>query len=104
MVADPLQVIVDLQGGHQETQVHRDRLLQRQQVDGLLLDHHLHPVDLGVRGDDISRFLRVDLGQRFDRVLDLALDLASHEDQVAPQVLQLLRKMLFHQVVSLLSR
>ena len=80
----------------QETQVHRHRLLQGEERDRRLLDLDLHAVDLLVVGDDRPGLLGVHLGQGLDRAVDLALDLAAHQDQLAAQVLELLRKMLLH--------
>ena len=53
VVADALEVVVDLQRRDQEPQVHGDRLLERQELDRLVLDHHLHAVDLLVGRDDV---------------------------------------------------
>ena len=48
-----------------------------------------------------SRLLRVHLGQRLDGAVDLPLDLATHQDEVAPEILELLGEM-FLQAVPLL--
>jgi hypothetical protein len=96
VVSDSLQVVVDLERTDEKTQVHRYGLLQGEERHRLLLDDALHPVDRLVVPDDRSRFFGIDLGERFDRALDLALDLASHEDQVPAQVLELFREMLLH--------
>jgi len=79
-----------------EAQIARDRLLESQELDRLVLDHHLHPVDLGVGGDHRGRLFGVDLGQRLDRTLNLTLDLAAHQDEIPAQVFELLGKMFFH--------
>jgi hypothetical protein len=55
----------------------------------IAFDGDFHAVDLLVRGDDRTRLVPVDFDQRFDGPLDLALDLASHEDQVPPELLEL---------------
>ena len=101
MVADALEVAVDLQDADEEPQVDGDRLLQGEQRDRRLLDRHLHPVDLVVGGDDAARLLRVHLGQGLDRAVDLPLDLSAHQDQLAAEVLELLGKMLFHDALLL---
>ncbi len=48
VVADPLEVVGDLERGGEHPEVARHRLLQREQVDALLLDLHLHGVDHAV--------------------------------------------------------
>ncbi len=87
----------------EEAQVDRHGLLQREQLDRLLLDLHFHAVDLLVGRDDLLRLPLVGLDQGLDRTLDLALDLAPEEDQVAAQLLELLGEMFFHRLRPLLS-
>jgi hypothetical protein len=58
-VADPLQVVVDLQGRHDEPQIGRHRLVEGQDLQTLLLDLHLALVDLQVPADGLVRQLVV---------------------------------------------
>jgi hypothetical protein len=71
VVADALQIVVDLERPDEKAQVDRHRLLQGEQVDRLILDLHLHPVDLFVGRDDLLGFSHVRFDQSFDRMLDL---------------------------------
>ena len=83
MVADALEVVVDLQGPDEEAQVDGHGLLEGQQGDRRVFDLQLQAVDLLVRGDDRPRLLGVHLREGFDRMVDLALDLPSHEYDLA---------------------
>ena len=54
-VADPLQVVVDLEHGDDEAQVDGHRLVQGQDLEALLLDLHLGLVDPVVGLDHVLR-------------------------------------------------
>ncbi len=54
-VADPLQVVVDLQHGDHEPQVGRHRLVQCQRLQALLFHLDFEPVDFVVGLDDFGR-------------------------------------------------
>ena len=47
-VADPLEVRVDLDGSHDHAQIDGDRLMQRQKLEGAIVDRHLHRVHFAV--------------------------------------------------------
>ncbi len=51
-VAHPLQIVIDLQHGHDEAQVGRHRLIEGQRLEHLLFDVDFHAVDFGVLVDN----------------------------------------------------
>ena len=92
MIAHPLEVVGDLERGGEHAEVARHRLLEREEVDALLLDFHFHAVDDAVAGDDAARLLAVALQQRFDRQAQRRLRLARHREQADLDVAQLVVK------------
>ena len=93
VVAHPLEVVGDLERRGEHPEVARHRLLQRQQVDALLLDLHFHGVDHPVPGDHPARLLAVALQQRLHRQPQRRLRLAGHGEQPDLDVAQLVVKM-----------
>jgi hypothetical protein len=92
VVADPLEIARDLDGGDNETKIARHRLLQRQQRDGRLLHLDLERIDRLVAGDHRLRLSRVALEQRLDGQLHEALRLLRHVDHRALQRIELIVK------------
>ncbi len=61
------EIVVDLQNRDHESQVVRHRLMQRENVETLVLDFDFHPVDLAVGFDhDLSQLL-IAMEQRLNR-------------------------------------
>ena len=93
VVADPLEVVGDLERRGEHAEVARHRLLEREEVDALLLDLDLHAVDDPVAGDDAPGLLAVALEQRVDREAERRLRLARHREQAHLDVAQLVVEM-----------
>ena len=78
LVADPLQVGVDLHGRRDEAQVRGHRLLQRQQLQAAVVDLDLQVVDLLVGADDQLGLVQAALDQGADRAVDALLHQRAH--------------------------
>ena len=89
LVADPLEVRVDLHGRGDEPQVHRERGLGGEQLQAAVVDVHLEIVDLLVGGDDPLRVLLVAVDEGVDRAVHALLHQPPHGEELVPQVLQL---------------
>jgi hypothetical protein len=100
VVADPLEVRVDLERRDEEPEVARDGLLGREEVDRALVDPDLEKVDRLVALDHGAGLRRVARDERLDRGRDLALGLGAHRDELAAQRLEALGKVFFHVVSS----
>ena len=93
MIADPLQVVGDFRGGHQQPQVARHRLLCGEQPDDLVLDLELQRVDGAVARDDQGRLSGVAMQQRLDRVGQGRLRLRGQGEERRLQLRQLVVEM-----------
>ena len=82
-VADPLQVVVDLQGRNQLPQVDRHRLVQGQRLEAFLFEVDLPAVDVLVHRLHFPGEFGVAVEQGADRLLDLLLDDRADQQQVA---------------------
>ena len=90
VIAHPLEIIRDLEGGDDHPEVAGHRLLEREQVDPLFLDLHLHVVDHVVAGDDLVRLAAVTLEQRVHGQAERGFGLARHGEEEDLEVAQLL--------------
>ena len=93
VIADPLQIVRDLERGEEHAEVAGHRLLERQEVGAHLLDLHLHRVDDPVALDHAAGPLGVPLEQRLDRKAERRLRLARHGEQADLDVAELVVKM-----------
>ena len=92
VVADPLEIVGDLERGGEHPEVPRHRLLQGEEVDALLLDLDLHAVDHPVAHDDPVGLVGIPLEQRLHREAEGGLRLARHGEQPDLHVAQLVVK------------
>ena len=90
VIADPLQVVGDLHGHHDQAQVDRHGLPRRQQADRVLIDLLFHAIDLIVLLDHPLGLFDVAIDQGFDRACDLLFDHAAHLEDLARQQRDLL--------------
>ena len=89
-VADPLQVVVDLQGRNQLPQVDRHRLVQGQRLEAFLLEVDLAAIDVFVHRLHFPGKFRVAVEQGADRLLDLLLDDRADQEQISLRVCRFL--------------
>ena len=82
-VADPLQVVVDLQGRNQLPQIDRHRLVQGQRLEAFLLEVDFPAVDIVVHCLNFLGEFGVAVEQGADRLLDLLLDDRADQQQVS---------------------
>jgi len=92
VVAHPLEVVGDLQGGGQHAEVARHRLLEGQQVDAHLFKLDLHLVDDPVGADHRLGLLPVPLEQRVHRQAQCGLRLARHGQEADLDLAQVVMK------------
>jgi hypothetical protein len=90
VVAHALQVARHLDRAHEEAQVARHRLLQREQLHGRALDLQLERVQLRVAGDHGRGGVGVALQQRRDGQLHQRLGALAHEQESRLEVGELL--------------
>ncbi len=88
-IAHPLQIVVDLQHGHDEPQIGGHRLIEGQNLEALFLDLDLHAVDLGVVGDHLLGHHGVAIDQRGDRLGDGLFDQRADEQNLLLQAVDL---------------
>src|SRR5690606_551584 len=62
----------------------------REDAAALLVDRHLHPVDLDVVLGNAQAELAVAVGERLDRTVELLLDEPAHREHGVAQVLEIL--------------
>ena len=84
---------IDLDRGDEEPEVLGHRLLEGQQIEALLFDLDIHPVDDSIAFDDPFGFVGVPLEECFDGELDRGLRLAGHREQPDLDLAQLVVKM-----------
>src|SRR5688572_25832889 len=88
MVAYALEIVRNLECRGDLAEISRERLLKREELEGLLVDHDLEPVDPLVRLTDLrgERLISGQEGGR--RSTEKLLGLARHLDQLPLEVLQ----------------
>ncbi len=87
-VGDALELAVDPQHREDEAKVARHRLGEREQAHALLLDLHLHAVDLGIAVADPLGLGGIALDDRADDPLDPLLDEGPHGEEIPPHAEQ----------------
>ena len=92
VVADPLEIVGDLEGGGEHPEVAGHRLLESEEVDGLLLDFHLHVVHHAVALDDRLGFHQITIQQGLHRHAQGRFGLPRHGEQPDLDVIQLVVK------------
>ena len=103
-VADALQLVVDLDDGDDEAQVAGHRLVQRQQLEALLLDLDLDLVDLHVGGDHLARLRHVARLDRLHGEAQVLLDQRAESEDLALELLDLALQMSHLVLLPALSR
>jgi hypothetical protein len=88
LVADALQVRDGFERRDHEPQVARGRRARREDAAALLVDAHLHAVDLDVVLGHLEAELAVRLGQRLDRAIQLLLDEPAHREHRVAHMLE----------------
>ena len=88
-VADALQLAVDLDHGDEEAQVAGHRLVEREDLEALLLDLHLQLVDCEVADHDALGLLRVALLDGLEREVQALLDHGAQAEHLALQLVEL---------------
>ena len=97
LVADALEIGVDLDDRTHQPQVGRDRILQREELDAQVVDLELELVDLRVAGGHLDRQVGPALDQRRERIAHARLDELAHGVEPVGEAPQLLVKMALHQ-------
>ena len=82
--------------GGDAAQIDRHGLVQRQQLEALLVDVVLFLIDLRITGDDRAGQLHVALPQRAHRPVDRRLDQPGQGEQVLLQVIQVALQVFGH--------
>ncbi len=90
LVADALEVGDGLDDGDDDAQIAGRGRAHRQDAAALLVDRHLHAVDLVVVGGDRFAEAAVALDQRGDGLVQLLLDEAAHLQHLVAHLLQVL--------------
>ena len=96
-VADPLQIVVDLQRGNHEPQVAGHRLVQGERLEALFLDLDLAEIDFLVQPFHLFGQLVVAQLDRPDRLLHLAFDHGAKRQDLLLQFADFPLKMCRHQ-------
>ena len=89
LIADPLEVVVDLEGRGDEPEIRRRRLLQGQERDAAVVDLDLEVVDLLVRCDHDLGLVEAAVDEGADRSVGVLLHERPHREQALLQGLQL---------------
>ncbi len=98
VVADPLEVRVDPDRGHEQPQVPRHRLLGGEQVDDHLLDLELERIDLVIARDHLGSLGGVALQQGFHGRCEGRLGLGGHGEQRRLELRELVMKVAVRQL------
>ena len=89
VVTHAFEVDVDVEDRRDETQVARDRGLERDRSQGTLLDLLVEVIDLPVAADDSPGPVRIALGERPDRVRQHLVGDLGHLDELLLEVVEL---------------
>src|SRR5579859_6562236 len=92
VVAHALQVIIDLDGGRDKTQVGGHRLLEGEQSCRQVIDLNLHLIDASLVLQRLLRLLLVLLSQRKNAAINPRLHQAAHFQQALSEIIELLVK------------
>ena len=80
-VAHPFEVAVDLDRGHDHPQVHRHRLVEREQPEAAAVDLDVQLIDRFVAGKDLVSGLDVPFGHGLEGQPETLFGKAAHEEQ-----------------------
>ena len=95
-IADPLEIGVDLDGRHDDAEIRRHRLMQREQLEAAIIDFDMKVVDrLVARGDRVES-VRVPVHETVHRFPHPFLGEAAHRQQSRREGVEFFLKMPLH--------
>src|SRR5579859_591017 len=92
VVSHALQIVIDLDGGRDKTQVGGHRLLEGEQPRRQVIDLNFHLIDASLVLQRLLRLLLVLLSQRKNAAVNPGLHQAAHFQQALSEIIELLVK------------